>query len=114
MKRLMIILITALALAGCSTVTPDRVESREASFDGNARNSGVVESTPNGFVVTAHFRARYNALIEIYGRDFQPALAADAGITQLGSGELLITKQAMVDFLTMNAWRKARLAPVHP
>lgn len=107
------VIYLALGL-GCSavaTVTPDRVISREASFDGNEQNSGVVASTPTGFVVTAHFRERYNALIAVYGGDFAPALKPDEGIAPMGDRRWLIDKQHMVQFLTMNAWRKAGLAP---
>ena len=109
----LLVAIFAYCAVGCSTVVPDRVESREASFDGNDQNSGVIASTPAGFVVTAHFRERYNALIATYGGDFAPPLTPDAGLAPLGDGRWRITKQHMVQFLTMNAWRKARLEPVN-
>jgi hypothetical protein len=100
------------ALNGCAgTVTPDRVESRQASFDGNEQNSGIVLSTPSGFVVTSHFRQRYNALIAVYGGDFKPTLKPDDGIAPIGEDRWLLSKKAMVDFLEMNAWKRAGLQP---
>lgn len=106
-------IVSVVATAGCAVV-PRAVESSEASFDGNAQNSGVVMSTAAGFVVTDRFRARYNAMIVTYGADFRPPLAIDAGVSPIGEDRWLITKQAMVDFLTMNAWRKAGLKPKAP
>lgn len=101
-----------VALAGCSSpVIPHAIDAREASFDGNAQNSGVITSTPSGFVVTDHFRARHNALIAVYGGDFSPTLKPDHEIYPIGEDRWLISKQGMVDFLEMNAWRRAGLEP---
>jgi len=102
-------------LTGCnSTVIPVPVEAREASFDGNDQTSGVLASTQAGFTVTGHFRDRLNALVAIYGRDFSPPLKKDHGTTRTPDGNWLITRQAMVDFLEMNAWRRAGLNPKTP
>lgn len=102
-------------LTGCGhTVIPEPVEAMSASFDGNAQTSGVIASTPAGFVVTAHFRERYNALVEVYGRDFSPPLKADAGLARQPDGQWLITRQRMVDFLEMNAWKRAGIVPTNP
>jgi hypothetical protein len=114
---LWIIFCTAIIwlCVGCSavsTVTPDRVESSAPSFDGNEQNSGVIASTPTGFVVTSRFRDRYNALVATYGRDFAPALRRDAGISRIDAGQYAIDKEHMVKFLTMNAWQKAQFAPL--
>ena len=99
-------------LPGCnSTIVPGPVHAEQASFDGNEQNSGIGSSSPAGFVVTDHFRARYNGLIATYGRDFSPPLKPDDGAAPLGEGRWLVTKQAMVNFLTMNQWRKAKLEP---
>jgi len=107
-----LILATALLFVGCgTTVTPDVVHSTQASFDGGQQNSGIVMSTASGFVVTDHFRQRHNALIAVYGGDFAPPLQPDHGIAPIGTDRWLISKQGMVDFLQMNAWRKAGLEP---
>lgn len=103
-----------LAAGACtSTITPDRVTSEAASFDGNEQNSGVIAATPAGYIVTPHFVARYNALAKIYGDRFQPALLPDAGVTALLSNppQLVIDREHMVKFLEMNAWNKMGKTP---
>lgn len=109
-----LVVMLCVSEAGCSTVTPDKVESHEASYDGNAQNSGVISSNANGYVVTAHFRDRYNELVGTYGRDFKPALVKDAGMLNFSDGTFLIDKQHMVQFLEMNAWLRAGLKPANP
>jgi hypothetical protein len=102
-------------VSGCaSPVVPDPVYAREASFDGNDQTSGVLVSTPSGFVVTENFRRRYNALIATYGGDFNPILKPDQNIAPIGDDRWLISKQGMIDFLEMNTWRKAGLKPRNP
>jgi hypothetical protein len=110
---LVMVCVVFLLLSGCaSTVTPERVDAAYASFDGAQQNSGVITSTPTGYVVTAHFRERYNALIATYAGEFNPPLKPDAGIAPIGEDRWLIDKQHMVYFLTMNALRRARLEPL--
>lgn len=105
-------LIAFLVLPGCnSTVVPTPVKVEEASFDGNEQNSGVIASTSAGYIVTENFRARYNLLVARYGRDFEPALKPDGGLEPAGESRWLISKQAMVWFLTMNQWRRAGIEP---
>lgn len=109
---MVLVLGSALLFVGCgTTVTPDVVPSTQASFDGGQQNSGIIMSTASGFVVTDHFRARYNALILKYGGDFSPMLKPDSGIAPIGDDRWLISKQGMVDFLQMNTWRRAGLEP---
>ena len=104
--------IVALIVSSCATtVTPGPVESTQASFDGNEQNSGIIMSTPSGYVVTDNFRLRYNRLIATYGADLATPATVDAGIAPIGPDRWLITKQRMIDFLEMNAWRRAGLAP---
>lgn len=108
-------LIVALVVAGCAvTVAPKPVIAEQASFDNNEQNSGIIMSTPSGFVVTDNFRLRYNRLIATYGADLATPATTDAGIAPIGPDRWLITKQRMIDFLEMNAWRKAGLAPKNP
>jgi hypothetical protein len=102
----------AFIVFGCASVVhPERVEARQASFDGNEQTSGILSSTPSGFVVTDHFRERHNAMIATYGGDFIPALKPDHGIAPMGGGRWLISKEGMTHFLEMNAWRRAGLKP---
>ncbi len=109
-----VLLVSALTTGCGTTVQPDIVTPSVASYDGNVQNSGIIMSTNSGFVVTSHFRERHNALIAIYGGDFSPHLKPDHGIAPMGDDRWLISKQAMVDFLAMNTWRKAALKPVNP
>jgi hypothetical protein len=106
-------LITAVIGAGCTAPTiPDALPTASApSFDGAEQNSGVLSSTPAGFLVTPHLRDRYNALVRRYGADFAPPLQVDAGLTRLGPESWEMSKQAMVNFIEMNAWRRAGLLP---
>jgi len=101
-------------LDGCAAaVVPVPVQAAQASWDGGEQNSGILAATPTGFRVTGHFRDRYNALVEVYGKHFAPALRADDGLTyrQLLSNppqdSYEIDAQHMQYFIEMNAWRKA-------
>ena len=108
----------ALVLSGCaSTVAPDTVQAAQASFDGGEKTSGILSAVKGGFVVTAHFRDRYNALVATYGESFAPALKPDAGITltQLLSlpprDQWQIDAEHMVDFVRMNTCAKSGIKP---
>jgi hypothetical protein len=106
------ILCAGLALSGCaSTVSPDRISADAASYDGNAQNSGIISANALGYVVTAHFRDRHNALVALFGRDFSPPLTPDAGLTEITSDRWLIDRQHLSQFLEMNAWNRAGLKP---
>jgi hypothetical protein len=96
-----------LAPACTSTVTPARVEATQASFDGTEQNSGILGTQPGGFLVTAHFRDRFNALVADYGRAFAPALQRDEGLRPADGGCWFIDAGAMARFVRMNAWRKS-------
>lgn len=106
------ILLFAMVLwlmVGCaSTVKQERVAGEVASFDGSEQNSGVIRSLPTGFLVTPHFRDRYNALIGVYGTLFRPPLVPNEGILPMTQDTWVIDREHMVKFLTMNQW--ARMA----
>lgn len=96
-----------LVLASC-TVTPKIVKDAGASFDGNARNSGLIGYDPAGRgILTPHARDRYHALIEMYGKRFDPPLRAGDGLLPTATNTVLIDAEHLVDFATMNGWRKA-------
>lgn len=104
--------LLAVASVGCSTVVPRAVnEPVQPSFDGNEQNSGIVASTESGFIVTAYFRDRYNALVAVYGKDFTVPLKRDAGLAKLSPTEWLIDRQHLVQFLDMAAWQRSGLPP---
>lgn len=99
-------LLLAIALAGCSTVVPTTAPlPAAASFDGGAQTSGILAALPDSsFVVTAHLRGRYNALIVRYGGAFVPALQPDSGLTALPDNTWGMTPEAMVNFVMMVQW----------
>lgn len=75
-------LSAALLICGCAkTIIPKPVVEQQASWDGNEQNSGFLGFTADGHgILTGHARDRYNALIDLYGKDFHPPLEHDAGI----------------------------------
>ncbi len=101
------------AASGCaSTVTPDRVDARQASWDGNQQNSGWLGFLPDGSGhITANARASYNQLIAIYGRDFLPELRKDDGVKPFSDGTYSIDREHLADFMTMAEKHRAAIAP---
>lgn len=112
MRRLIVIILLALAATSCTTITPDQVHATAPSYDGNDQNSGIIAAVPAGIVVTPHLRDRYNHLIDLYGQDFTPAIKADAGLTDAPDKvNFILDRQHFVQFLEMNQWLKAGLKP---
>lgn len=117
----MLLAVLLAALAGCTTVIPQQPESPSASYDGGVRNSGFICFTnlsldntkltndPHDLlvgIITTNALARYNSLIAIYGKRFNPPLNASEGtcdtcITNL----ILIQAQDLEHFARMNRWR---------
>lgn len=109
LRSLLFGLALAFAVTSCTTVVPTpAVVPASASFDGAEQNSGIVAVQVDGsFVVTAHLRARYNALVDIYGESWAPAIKPDAGLSTISGSDLwTMTPQAMADFATMVQWRR--------
>lgn len=122
MNATLFLFLTALVLCdeGCTTVHQAQVESAAPSFDGNVQNSGIVSQRPDGaYVVTAHFRDRYNALVAIYGDAkladgapaFTPPIRANDGLTALPDGTWAMDKQAMVDMVTLSRLKRQGFKP---
>jgi hypothetical protein len=117
MKHLGIAL--CLALVGCNAIVQRPVQSRAASYDGNVQNSGVIFSSLLGYKVTAHFRDRYNSLINVYGNAklsdstpiFTPSLTKDKGLTANGDGTYTMTKQAMMWMVQMSEMQRRGFKP---
>ena len=86
----------ALWLFGCATaIAPKTNVSQRASYDNNVANSGILGIAPDGGrIVTLHFRDRYNALIDLYGDQFNPALKRDSGIGILPVNSKKTSRQA--------------------
>lgn len=99
--------LTSALIVGC-TVTPRTVKPIVASFDGTNQNSGIIEFTSDGCIITAHKRDRYNALIDVYGTEFQPALRHDAGLKPAPGGNWVIDSEHLVDLLDMEQWRRSK------
>lgn len=114
MRRLSRILICAAAVAAATscTVRPGLVSNREASFDGNDWNSGLIGYDGSGNrIITAHARDRYNALMDDYGKLFRPPVGRDEGMTGTSSNAFLLDAQHEFYFLTANRWRKNQVRP---
>jgi hypothetical protein len=105
-------LLLLVFLTGCNTVAPKPVADHAYSWDGNDFNSGLVGKDLNGYIITAHARDRYNALVELYGGYFSPPIEKDYGITS-GPQEstFYIAAESLVDFINMNQDRKSGKMP---
>jgi hypothetical protein len=100
------VLLLAAVLCGCSTVVPSPVVDREASWDGDRQTSGLLGFNEDGSGhITARARARYNALVALYGARFTPPLIEDEGVTPQGD-DWRIDAEHLVKFATMARWRK--------
>ncbi|HEX2099178.1 MAG TPA: hypothetical protein VHF69_00860 [Candidatus Synoicihabitans sp.] len=95
-----------LMLPGCGTVTPAPARSEQASFDGTERNSGVLELTETGAVVTPRARDRYNVLVDLYGKAWAPRIREDHGVTKRSDGNYEMTNEALEKFIVMSDWRR--------
>ena len=105
--RLLLVIVTLLC-AGCtSTIVPEAVASKTASFDGNEQNSGFLgfDTQGNGRI-TAHARDRYNALAALYAPEFTPPLLPDAGITKTPTNTFLLDARHLEYFATMLRWHR--------
>ena len=70
-----------ILFSGCSTVTPKAVQSSQASYSGNEKNSGVwAYSKATGAIVDQNWVDRYNALVKLWGSRFHPALKQGDGV----------------------------------
>jgi len=110
MTRLAVILL-CLGLSGC-TVAPDILPpAAQASYDGNAQNSGLVGFTPDGgALITTHARDRYNALVAKYGKNYTPPLQPDVGL-EPRNGLYHIDAQHLVYFAEMNLKNRSNTDP---
>lgn len=112
MKTLLLSL-AALALAGCSTVHQEAVQSHSVGF------YVAPKPTQGGYIVDAAFRDRYNALAETYGHKklengapvFVPPIAKDDGIQPLPDGTFFMSKSAMENMVVLNGLKRRGAAP---
>lgn len=131
MKKLLMIcaslLVSSLVLPSCistKTVIPEVIQDTKPSFDGNKQDSGLISVSESGAIVTQKFIERYDAMIGIYGDelDFLPPLKPGEGVSEAPKEEqeknssrgqvYLMSREALVNFIKMNQWRKAGREPV--
>ena len=110
-------LVLLMLFASACTVTPVQVKSRQASFDGNQQNSGLVAFQPDGSaVITPHAHDRYTNLLASFGKDLPlPPKYPEEGMFQTngtfaGYGTnvpvWIMDAQHLNYFKAMNRWRK--------
>jgi hypothetical protein len=108
---LILLILLNLFLFSC-TVTPIQVKDNTPSFDGASQNSGFIGFDDRGYgIITPNARARYNGLIEVYGKKFTPPLTPDVGLTLTSSNTYLIDPQHDVYARSMNHWKKQGVKP---
>ena len=93
-----------IMLASCSTtVAPEAVKATEIMYDGNEANAGFIGfERDGGGVLSDGGRARYNALIEMYGHKMLIPLKPHDGISPgPDPGTWRIDAQHLVYFLEM-------------
>ncbi len=106
-----------------AVVRPTPQQDQQASFDGDAQDSGLIEMSNGTALVSAHFVERYNAMVGVYGAEpeFMPALKQDEGVMPAPPAHsarhptrgplFLMTSRALVNFIKMNQWRKMGRVP---
>jgi hypothetical protein len=105
--------LSPFMLAGCGTVSQQAVEPQSAGY--YVRPVRVAD----GYLVDAAFRARYNALIDVYGHKklengapvFLPPLQRDDGLTATADGRWLMTTAAMENMVVLSDLKRRGAAP---
>lgn len=118
--------LSSLLIAGCATVTPDKVKDETASFDSTTPvnydnlNSGIIGFTEDGSgIITNYGIQRYNALIRDYKVRFKTVkgieLKENDGVSEyVDSHKNVLSKidsQHFVYFGILNSWRKDGIEP---
>lgn len=126
MKPFVVFFLSSLLLAGCATVTPDKVKDNTASFDSTTPanydnyNSGIIGFTEDGSGILTSFGVqRYNNLIKDYKIRFKVnkgvELNENAGISDyVDKNKNVLAKidsQHFVYYGILNSWRKDGVEP---
>jgi hypothetical protein len=98
-------------LTGC-TITPVQVRSARPSYDGIHQDSGLIDQgSDGGGFISDQAKARYNALVQTFGKRFTVPLHENEGIDP--DPVLIDERRAwridpehLVKFQTMTRWRK--------
>jgi len=123
LKKFANVLVLNLFLAGCNTITPDKIQDDVASYDSstpvqyNKDNGGLIALLDDGAVITSEGKNRYNKLIEMYKIKFKNEkaieLIKDSGIKpykdRYGNDLFLIDNEHLVYFGVMNSWLKEKI-----
>ena len=75
------------------------------SYDGGQLNSGFLGFTNGCGIISTNAHRRYEDLVSVYGKLFNPPIEDGAGVIQT-NGVFWIDNQHLVYFETMNRWRK--------
>lgn len=101
------------ACAGCTTVHQSEVTPNAAGFTAQPIREG------DHYLIDDAFRARYNALIGIYGRKklengapvFLPPLKKDDGVTAIAPGQWRMTYAAMENMAVLSDMKRRGTKP---
>ena len=114
-------MLSSFLIAGCSTVTPDKIKDEIASYDASTpsgydvQNSGFIGFMDDGKGILTPFGVlRYNTLVAAYKVKFKSykgiELTENAGITEFtdksGNKLFIIDQQHLVYYAILNSWRK--------
>lgn len=98
------------AVSGC-TVVPKAVVAQQASYgDDGQQTSGFLGFVDGGGIIDRGALDRYNALIDVYGKEWLPAMKRDHGVTPRGSN-YFISNDALERFIVMSDWRRMGRKP---
>lgn len=98
MKKILSIVLLSFCLCSCGTVSPSVRDTTVASFSGNEMNSGLIEVTAEGALITQDAYDYYSALIKAYGKYTIPITPAGFQATKLESGNWLLTLEGLSRF----------------
>jgi hypothetical protein len=102
-----VLVAVLLTLTAC-TVIPHPVKPSTISYSGTNQNSGIVATWPGGGIIDEHKRQRYNALIDLYGAEFHPAVKHDEGLKPLPDGNWRIDGEHLTDLLDMESMDRSK------
>lgn len=121
LKKFAIFSLSSLLIAGCSTVTPDKIKDEVASYDASTptgydvQNSGFIGFTDDGKgILTTFGILRYNTLVKAYHIKFKSykgvELKENDGVTEFsdksGNKLYIMDPQYLVYYAILNSWRK--------
>lgn len=134
-KRLLMICVSLFLINGCKSIDIDDVpikqseksvlvvqkvqplpvkkiqeviSQQEVGFSENKQNSGIIDFNENGWQIDEKTLNKYNSLVLKYGKDFDPTLKQNDGVSLVG-GNIYLSQEYMVKFAEMNLKNKGIL-----